>query len=122
MVFEKIKLTYIVLFFFIFFDYIWNLANYNLDPHLLVILLWIFRSKLLKKSSKTSQLFRLSSTCEKSSDNGSGIDIPKRINRSSTDILKVSVSILVFQLLHRNLIFVLNLFNCLINCMSCSII
>jgi len=57
-----------------------------------MILILYFRNKLLKKSSESIQLFRLSSnTFEKSSTNGNGIVIPKRINRSSTDILKVNI-------------------------------
>ncbi|XP_060867509.1 small ribosomal subunit protein mS39 [Metopolophium dirhodum] len=48
-----------------------------------------YRTAFLRKSNETIQLFRLSSnTLEKSSSNGIKIDIPKYINRSSTDILK----------------------------------
>ncbi|CAI6343787.1 unnamed protein product [Macrosiphum euphorbiae] len=48
-----------------------------------------YRTAFLRKSNETIQLFRLSSsTLEKSSSNGTKIDIPKYINRSSTDILK----------------------------------
>lgn len=54
-------------------------------------LILFVRGKLLKKSSETIQLFRLSSTVEKSSSHGNNIVIPKRINRSSTDILKVII-------------------------------
>lgn len=54
-----------------------------------------FRKSLFKKSSETIQLFRLSSTSfEKSSNKGNSIDIPKRIKRSSTDILKVCIFII----------------------------
>jgi len=50
------------------------------------------RTVFLRKSNETIQLFRLSSsTLEKSSSNGIKIDIPKYINRSSTDILKVNI-------------------------------
>lgn len=52
----------------------------------------IIRTAFLRKSNETIQLFRLSSnTLEKSSSNGIKIDIPKYINRSSTDILKVNI-------------------------------
>ncbi|XP_025209053.1 protein PTCD3 homolog, mitochondrial [Melanaphis sacchari] len=48
-----------------------------------------YRTAFLRKSNETIQLFRLSSsTLEKLSSNGIKIDIPKYINRSSTDILK----------------------------------
>lgn len=59
-----------------------------------------FRKALFKKSSETIQLFRLSSTSfEKSLNKGNSIVIPKRIKRSSTDILKVcifTISVLIF--------------------------
>lgn len=59
-----------------------------------------FRKALFKKSSKTIQLFRLSSTSfEKSSNYGNSIDIPKRIKRSSTDILKVCIFINIVLIL-----------------------
>jgi len=50
------------------------------------------RTAFLRKSNETIQLYRLSTnTLEKSSSNGIKIDIPKYINRSSTDILKVNI-------------------------------
>jgi len=57
-----------------------------------VILILYARTAFLRKSNETIQLFRLSSTTlEKSLSNGIKIDIPKHINRSSTDILKVNI-------------------------------
>jgi len=57
-----------------------------------MIIILFFRSNLLRKSSKTIQFVQLSSTTfEKSPIKGISIDIPKRINRSSTDILKVNI-------------------------------
>ncbi|XP_022160312.1 protein PTCD3 homolog, mitochondrial [Myzus persicae] len=48
-----------------------------------------YRTAFLRKSNESIQLFRLSTnTSEKSSSSGIKIDIPKYINRSSTDILK----------------------------------
>jgi len=62
-----------------------------------MILILYFRNKLLKKSSEYIQFFRLSSTTfEKSSTNANGIVIPKRINRSSTDILKVNIRLHIY--------------------------
>lgn len=62
------------------------------------------RTAFLRKSNETIQLYRLSTnTLEKSSSNGIKIEIPKYINRSSTDILKVNIIHFGFGMSSTNL-------------------